>query len=49
MRSEGQIGEACAAIVAFGEVVLLYHGAHGAIDDENAIGKEVVELGGGGV
>ena len=44
----GQVCEAFAAVVGFGQVVTLYHGAHGAVDDQDAAAR-LAGNGGNGV
>ena len=37
------VGEALAAEVGLGQLVLLDHGAHGAVEDEDALGELFLE------
>ena len=40
------VGEALAAPLALGEAEALYHGAHGAVEDEHSPAQRVAQLGG---
>ena len=41
----GEVGEARAAIARLVELVALDHGAHGAVDDQDALGGGLLERG----